>query len=550
MELRSIIESLLFASPRGLTPADIREIFRVTAENSDEEWIKKLSTTRERSIETELKELAADYAGLGRTYQLRCVAGKWQFSSLPDFSPWQQVLLGKRQRPPRLTQPALETLAIIAYRQPITRPGIEKIRGVSIDGVLGKLMERGLVEEGGKSDLPGKPVLYGTTETFLEYFGMSSLADLPDAAMLKSISSDPNTPLEAPSENLHKVPNPEELTEWGIENTLDLAPNEPPETSEEEPGPEDDDEEEEYDDEDDDDEYEDDDDEDDDDEIGYASRSSLRSPVGVIEATEAQILDLESLLPDDRVPVGKRVVLYRHSTPDWLQQWIGFFESLLAPPQEKSPIHPENPTSDHPDASRKVPTTPFQLEEPQYISLEETELSDSDQNQTGSSESQNPSLQSQTGSLEVQDVELEVQHVEHIGNTSGVAFVKPEGDGHEEKAFEESDLVSPPEEAVMKRTQEEDLKVAHSLEDSVRVESGSSGGEPTLPIPEVEERNNQVEKSRGVKSWIRRVRRAINSIEDPSDPVQFIGLFSKKLWQTLNTIGRKLTNWMSKSSRR
>lgn len=317
MELRSIIESLLFASPKGLTPGDIREILKSTAEHSEEAWIKKLATTRERSIESEIRQLAGEYEELGRPYQLRCIAGKWQFYSLPDFSPWLQVLLGRRQRPPRLTQPALETLSIIAYRQPITRPGIEKIRGVSIDGVMGKLMERGLVEEIGKSDMPGKPVLYGTTALFLEYFGLSNLEELPDAGMLKSISADPNAPLESPVENLHKVANPEELSEWGIEDTLALAPNEPPEEEELDQEDEDDeeefvdDDEDEYDDEDEDDDEFDDDDEEEDDEVEYASRSAAGLKTPTLSASEEEILSGTSSVsgPCDTVEDGLRIQL-------------------------------------------------------------------------------------------------------------------------------------------------------------------------------------------------------------------------------------------------
>lgn len=287
MELRPIIESILFASPRGLSPGDIKGILKTTADNSEEAWIKKLAATRERAIEKEINAIASEYEELRRTYQLRCISGKWQFHSNPEFSPWLQVLLGKRQRPPRLTQPALETLSIIAYRQPITRAGIEKIRGVSVDGVIGKLMERGLIEENGKSEMPGKPALFGTTEIFLEYFGLPSLLDLPDAGTLKSINADPDAPLEAPPESLHSVTDPDELSEWGIENTLELAPNEPPEDTKDE-----DVDEEFLDDEDDDEEFiDDEDDADGDESLEYASRSAKALKEPEISATEEDILN-------------------------------------------------------------------------------------------------------------------------------------------------------------------------------------------------------------------------------------------------------------------
>ena len=86
-----------------------------------------------------------------------CVAGAWQFVTQPEFSPWLKALVGVKNRPPRLSQPALETLAIIAYRQPITRAEVEQIRGVNVDGTMQTFMERGLVEPGGRAEVVGRP---------------------------------------------------------------------------------------------------------------------------------------------------------------------------------------------------------------------------------------------------------------------------------------------------------------------------------------------------------------------------------------------------------
>jgi segregation and condensation protein B len=105
----------------------------------------------------------------------------------PEYAPWVIALVGLKARLPRLSQPALETLAIIAYRQPVTRAEIEQVRGVTIDGVMATLQERGLVEQVGRAEVVGHPMTYGTTALFLEYFGLRSLEGLPAADELRRI---------------------------------------------------------------------------------------------------------------------------------------------------------------------------------------------------------------------------------------------------------------------------------------------------------------------------------------------------------------------------
>ena len=117
----------------------------------------------------------------------RALPGAWQFVTQPEYAPWLKALVGQKIRPPRLSQPALETLAIIAYRQPVTRAEVEQIRGVNVDGVMQTLMERGLVEAVGRAEVVGRPPTYGTTALFLEYFGLSGLGDLPAADELRRI---------------------------------------------------------------------------------------------------------------------------------------------------------------------------------------------------------------------------------------------------------------------------------------------------------------------------------------------------------------------------
>jgi segregation and condensation protein B len=189
MELKFILESLLFASQKPLRASELREVLANAAEAQDappeaREWKK----TRESEITAAIEELAREHEAAARSYRLVCVAGAWQFVTQPEFAPWLRALVGARARPPRLSQPALETLAIIAYRQPITRAEIEQIRGVSVDGVMQTLMERGLVEVVGRADAVGRPPTYGTTALFLEYFGLRSLEDLPAADELRKIS--------------------------------------------------------------------------------------------------------------------------------------------------------------------------------------------------------------------------------------------------------------------------------------------------------------------------------------------------------------------------
>jgi segregation and condensation protein B len=134
-----------------------------------------------------LEQLATEHETAARSYRVACVAGAWQFVSQPEFAPWLRALVGIKARPPRLSQPALETLAIIAYRQPITRAEVEQIRGVNVDGVMQTLMERALVEAVGRAEVIGRPQTYGTTPLFLEYFGLRGLEDLPAADELRRI---------------------------------------------------------------------------------------------------------------------------------------------------------------------------------------------------------------------------------------------------------------------------------------------------------------------------------------------------------------------------
>src|SRR6478752_6394933 len=188
MELKFILESILFSAQKPLSPAEIRDVFaKAAAEEDADATVKGLKKVKEADLTVALEELVKEHEAAARSYRLVCVAGSWQFVTQPDYAPWLKALVGHKIRPPRLSQPSLETLAIIAYRQPITRAEIEQVRGVAVDGVMQTLLERGLVEQVGRAEVVGRPMQYGTTQLFLEYFGLRALEDLPAADELRRI---------------------------------------------------------------------------------------------------------------------------------------------------------------------------------------------------------------------------------------------------------------------------------------------------------------------------------------------------------------------------
>ena len=160
--LKALIESLIFASA-GLVTLNV--LCRVLV---DEE--------RER-VRAALNELVDDYAAREGGFFIEKVAGGYEFRSRPEFAPWIKTLLGSSPR--RLSRAALETLAMVAYRQPVTRGEVEAIRGVDSGGVLSTLMERRLIKISGRKDTPGRPVVYTTTREFLEVFDLKDLSSLP-----------------------------------------------------------------------------------------------------------------------------------------------------------------------------------------------------------------------------------------------------------------------------------------------------------------------------------------------------------------------------------
>jgi len=184
LELKTIMEAVLFAAERPLSPKDIRTLFAEATDEQNPALPESFRHVREAQLVAVLEELKVEYDTQQRSFQLVEIAGGWRVVSRPEFAPWLKRLLDEA-RPHRLSQPSLETLAIIALRQPISRADIAGIRGVEVDGVIRTLLERDLITITGKSDTPGRPMLYGTTQKFLEHFGLSNLDAMPKAAELR-----------------------------------------------------------------------------------------------------------------------------------------------------------------------------------------------------------------------------------------------------------------------------------------------------------------------------------------------------------------------------
>ncbi|MCX6922401.1 MAG: SMC-Scp complex subunit ScpB, partial [Verrucomicrobia bacterium] len=212
MELKLILEAVLFSAQKPLSLKELRDVFAAAVEHAEgNETVRGLKKVKETDLTVALEELAKDHEAAQRSYRLACVAGSWQFVTQPEYAPWLKALVGHKLRPPRLSQPALETLAIIAYRQPLTRAEMEQVRGVSVDGVIQTLVERGLVEQVGRAEVVGRPMTYGTTAVFLEFFGLRSLDDLPAADELRRVVVQKPEALVTAEPGLATVP-PEQLT--------------------------------------------------------------------------------------------------------------------------------------------------------------------------------------------------------------------------------------------------------------------------------------------------------------------------------------------------
>jgi len=183
MNLSRVVEALLFSAHK---PLSIRELaIAINGAGAEDELSpNEFARATEAEIAATLEQLKIEYIQEQRAFQIIEKVEGWQLVTDPVFVRWVRQLF-PAPKPARLTAPALETLAIIAYRQPITRADVEAVRGVSIDGVLQTLMERGLVKIAGRAEIPGRPLLYETTQFFLDHFGLRTLDELPNVEELR-----------------------------------------------------------------------------------------------------------------------------------------------------------------------------------------------------------------------------------------------------------------------------------------------------------------------------------------------------------------------------
>lgn len=184
--LKLIIEALLFATDKPLNEKDIHEI---------------LPDSEIKNIKSALRSLKYEYEAMERSFQLVEVAGGYQFRSRAIYGPY--ILKMYQKTPSKLSKAGLETLAIIAYKQPITKQEIERIRGVDSSGIIKTLLEKDLIRITGRKKVPGRPILYGTSKRFLEVFNLKDIDDLPRLKEIKALLGD-ETPQQKDSEKDEK----------------------------------------------------------------------------------------------------------------------------------------------------------------------------------------------------------------------------------------------------------------------------------------------------------------------------------------------------------
>ena len=218
MDLASILESLLIASESPLPSSELARLVRArAAELSDDSITEnpehtldpdspeatldlgKLSELTDEEVILALTELNKTYEASNRSFLAAERSKGWKIYTKPDYAGFVKLLFPGR-KPERLSAPAMETLAIIAYRQPVTKSALEAVRGVSCDGMLQKLLDRELVKIKGRADLPGRPLLYATTELFLEHFGITDIEALPNIGELRQVELPDGTEEEEASE--------------------------------------------------------------------------------------------------------------------------------------------------------------------------------------------------------------------------------------------------------------------------------------------------------------------------------------------------------------
>ena len=175
-DIKKIIEALLFVSDKPLLNREIKAVI-------------KEDLPENVKLEDIMTELQQEYVQLNRAYELKFVADGWTFATKPEYSPWIKKLL-KEKTILKLSPSAMEVLAIIAYKQPITRAEIDNVRGVDSGGVIDTLTDRKFIKIVGRKETLGRPLLYGTTQEFLRHFGLSHLSELPVIEAAKDVLPD------------------------------------------------------------------------------------------------------------------------------------------------------------------------------------------------------------------------------------------------------------------------------------------------------------------------------------------------------------------------
>ncbi len=185
IELQRAVEALLFSSDKPLPAKQISQILTISEKNVL------------NSIE------ALNHLYEARAFKIIQVAGGFQMVTKPEYYGWIRQLYKTRSRN-RLSRAALETLAVIAYKQPVSRVEVEHIRGVNSDGVIGTLLERNLITIRGRAEAVGRPLLYGTTDEFLRYFGLNDLSDLPQESEIEALLKEKEALEESDSEEIDR----------------------------------------------------------------------------------------------------------------------------------------------------------------------------------------------------------------------------------------------------------------------------------------------------------------------------------------------------------
>ncbi|NLB56681.1 MAG: SMC-Scp complex subunit ScpB [Lentisphaerae bacterium] len=189
VSLRQVIGAMLFAARQPVKISDLFKTIKDAAKNQGEE-AEQFASIKEKDVESALRELQEEVGNSQSGLIIAEVANGFKFQTSHETGPWLRELLSIG-KPARLSHPALETLAIVAYRQPVTKSDVESVRGVNVDAMIKNLLELQLIRIIGRSTLPGRPLLYGTTQKFMEHFGLASLNELPGLEQLARVPGEP-----------------------------------------------------------------------------------------------------------------------------------------------------------------------------------------------------------------------------------------------------------------------------------------------------------------------------------------------------------------------